>query len=116
MANLSSVLEVATATHSGMVRSHNEDSLAADIDAGLAVLADGMGGYNAGEVASGIAVELIRTELKAALESGNPEALNGRGAAHRRKGAARQQRHLSGGAERAAVLGDGHDAGSGGVV
>ena len=80
MANLSAVLEVATATHSGMVRSHNEDSLAADSNAGLAVLADGMGGYNAGEVASGIAVELIRTELKAALESGNPEALNGQGA------------------------------------
>ena len=64
MADLTSVLEVATATHPGMVRSHNEDSIAADADIGLAVLADGMGGYNAGEVASGIAVELIRTEVK----------------------------------------------------
>ncbi|MDH4294122.1 MAG: protein phosphatase, partial [Betaproteobacteria bacterium] len=45
-----------TATHSGMVRSHNEDSIGADASIGLAVLADGMGGYNAGEVASGIAV------------------------------------------------------------
>ena len=77
MIDLSSVLEVATATHPGMVRSHNEDSLAADAGIGLAVLADGMGGYNAGEVASGIAVELIRTELKKALASTNPEELNG---------------------------------------
>ncbi|MCC7484455.1 MAG: Stp1/IreP family PP2C-type Ser/Thr phosphatase [Burkholderiales bacterium] len=62
-----------------MVRSHNEDSIAADPDIGLAVLADGMGGYNAGEVASGIAVELIRTELKKALSEVKPEQLNGKG-------------------------------------
>src|SRR3972149_1863293 len=77
MINLSSVLEVAIATHPGMVRSHNEDSIAADAEIGLAVLADGMGGYNAGEVASGIAVELIRTEMKQALAGKNPEELNG---------------------------------------
>lgn len=67
MTDLHAALQVATATHPGMVRSHNEDSIAADAQIGLAVLADGMGGYNAGEVASGIAVELIRTELKKAL-------------------------------------------------
>jgi serine/threonine protein phosphatase PrpC len=77
--NLSSALEVATATHPGMVRSHNEDSIAADADIGLAVLADGMGGYNAGEVASGIAVELIRTEVKKAVSEAKPEDLNGNG-------------------------------------
>lgn len=75
--NLGAVLEVATATHSGMVRSHNEDSIAADAEIGLAVLADGMGGYNAGEVASGIAVELIRTEIKQVLADKKPEELNG---------------------------------------
>jgi protein phosphatase len=75
--NLSSALEVATATHSGMVRSHNEDSIAADAQIGLAVLADGMGGYNAGEVASGIAVELIKTEMKKSLSEKMPEELNG---------------------------------------
>ncbi|HEY7743826.1 MAG TPA: Stp1/IreP family PP2C-type Ser/Thr phosphatase [Burkholderiales bacterium] len=80
MANLSSVLEVVTATHPGMVRSHNEDSLAADAEIGLAVLADGMGGYNAGEVASGIAVELIRTEIKKALAKRKTEALDGKDA------------------------------------
>jgi protein phosphatase len=80
MINLSSVLEVAIATHPGMVRSHNEDSLAADAEIGLAVLADGMGGYNAGEVASGIAVELIRTEMKKSLSNKNPEEFNGQDA------------------------------------
>ncbi len=80
MVNLSSVLEVATATHSGMVRSHNEDSIAADPDIGLAVLADGMGGYNAGEVASGIAVELIKTEMQKTLKEQRPEQLNDHGA------------------------------------
>lgn len=62
--NLSKALEIASATHTGMVRSHNEDAIASDADIGLAVLADGMGGYNAGEVASGIAVALIGSELR----------------------------------------------------
>ncbi len=67
MSDFSGVIEIATATHPGMVRSHNEDSIAADAAAGIAVLADGMGGYNAGEVASGIAVAMISAELKKAL-------------------------------------------------
>ena len=75
MINLKSALEVATCTHPGMVRSHNEDSIAADPEAGLAVLADDMGGYNAGEVASGIAVEYIRTEMKKQLVGKKPEEL-----------------------------------------
>lgn len=42
-----------------MVRDHNEDAIGSDSNIGLMVLADGMGGYNAGEVASGIAVQTI---------------------------------------------------------
>jgi len=80
MVNLKTALEIATATDSGMVRSHNEDSIAADPEMGLAVLADGMGGYNAGEVASGIAVELIKSEMKKALAGKKPEELNGQSA------------------------------------
>src|ERR1700704_3927013 len=60
-------LEMAKATHTGMGRSHNEDSIAADPQIGLAVLADGMGGYNAGEVASGIATAMISSETREAL-------------------------------------------------
>ncbi len=46
-------------TDTGKVREHNEDAIGSDVDYGLMVLADGMGGYNAGEVASGIAVQTI---------------------------------------------------------
>ena len=49
-------------TDVGKVRDHNEDAIGSNADIGLMVLADGMGGYNAGEVASGIAVQTI-TEL-----------------------------------------------------
>lgn len=70
--NLAATLEVATATDPGMVRSHNEDSIAADAEIGLAVLADGMGGYNAGEVASGIAVAMMTSEIRRALAERKP--------------------------------------------
>ena len=39
-------------THPGQVRPNNEDAFDYDVEAGVAVLADGMGGLNAGEVAS----------------------------------------------------------------
>ena len=54
-------------TDTGRVREHNEDTIAADSDAGLLVLADGMGGYNAGEVASGIAVKTITNLVREGL-------------------------------------------------
>ena len=62
-------LDVVGLTHSGMVRSHNEDAMFVDGAAGLAVLADGMGGYNAGEVASGIAVDVISRNMLPQLMS-----------------------------------------------
>src|SRR5688572_26765508 len=62
--DLTQTLEIASCTDPGMVRSHNEDSIASDAASGLVVLADGMGGYNAGEVASGIATTVITTELR----------------------------------------------------
>jgi protein phosphatase len=72
MIDLSNALTMACSTDPGMVRSHNEDSLAIEPGIGLAVLADGMGGYNAGEVASGIAVALIREEVRKALADSDP--------------------------------------------
>jgi PPM family protein phosphatase len=56
-------LEFFHAVDTGRARSNNEDSVAVDEANSLAVLADGMGGYNAGEVASGMATSFIRTEL-----------------------------------------------------
>jgi len=46
-------------THQGR-RSTNEDAWLVDLDLGLLVVADGMGGHNAGEVASALAVKVIR--------------------------------------------------------
>jgi protein phosphatase len=46
-------------THQGR-RSTNEDAWLVDLDLGLLVVADGMGGHNAGEVASALAVNAIR--------------------------------------------------------
>ncbi|HUH92394.1 MAG TPA: Stp1/IreP family PP2C-type Ser/Thr phosphatase [Casimicrobiaceae bacterium] len=63
-------LDVASLSHPGMVRTHNEDSIFVDADAGIAVLADGMGGYSAGEVASGIAVNVISNGMLPELGSG----------------------------------------------
>jgi len=56
-------LEFFEALDTGRARTNNEDSVALDESAALAVLADGMGGYNAGEVASSMATSFIRTEL-----------------------------------------------------
>jgi serine/threonine protein phosphatase PrpC len=70
--DLTQTLEIASCTDPGMVRSHNEDSIAADAANGLVVLADGMGGYNAGEVASGMATTVIITEMQQILSNARP--------------------------------------------
>jgi protein phosphatase len=69
---LEEALEIVSQTNSGMVRAHNEDSVVIDAACGLVVLADGMGGYNAGEVASGIAVEVMVAEVGRPLRSHSP--------------------------------------------
>jgi protein phosphatase len=58
-------------TDPGQVRTNNEDCVSYDEASGVAVLADGMGGYNAGEVASGMAVAFIQSELVKWLETGD---------------------------------------------
>ena len=50
-------IEMVALSDPGMVRALNEDSVFTDVNAGLAILADGMGGYSAGEVASAMAIE-----------------------------------------------------------
>jgi protein phosphatase len=69
---IAEALEIFSQTHPGMVRSHNEDSVACEPACGLVVLADGMGGYNAGEVASGIAVSVVVTEVSHRLLNASP--------------------------------------------
>jgi protein phosphatase len=59
--------EMASRTDTGRIRSANEDAVRFDAALGLAILADGMGGYAAGEVASRMAVDEIFAELASAL-------------------------------------------------
>lgn len=66
-------LEIVTRTDPGMVRSHNEDAVFGNPQQGLVVLADGMGGYNAGEVASGMATALLSTNFAAIIGNCRPE-------------------------------------------
>ena len=64
-------------TDTGRVRTNNEDSIALDPSGGVAVLADGMGGYAAGEVASGMACDFIKSELSRWLIEASSNASDG---------------------------------------
>ena len=61
-------------TDPGRVRENNEDAVAIDETTHLAVLADGMGGYNAGEIASGMATTFIKSELSRWLSQAGSQA------------------------------------------
>ena len=63
-----SALEMLAMTDVGIRRDHNEDCVGTEVQSGIAVLADGMGGHNAGEVASAMAVDLILRLLKDGLD------------------------------------------------
>lgn len=68
------IFEYFCLTDPGLVRDNNEDSVALDAENRVAVLADGMGGYNAGEVASAMATTFIKTELGRWMSEGGTEA------------------------------------------
>jgi PPM family protein phosphatase len=57
------IYQFCSQTDPGLARENNEDSVVYDAPTSLTVLADGMGGYNAGEVASGMATAFIRSEM-----------------------------------------------------
>ena len=57
-------MKVGFQTHPGMVRAYNEDSLLVDEELGLFVIADGLGGHSAGQVASKMAVEEIGRHIR----------------------------------------------------
>ncbi len=56
-------LAIAGSTDPGMIRPNNEDHISTTPELGLAVVADGMGGHQAGEVASGMAVDVVTRRL-----------------------------------------------------
>ena len=73
-------LSTALLSDVGRLRTNNEDAVDEDKDIGLLVLADGMGGYNAGEIASGITIATVldtaRREWKS-LPKGEVDATTG---------------------------------------
>jgi serine/threonine protein phosphatase PrpC len=71
---VSMTIEIHAAVDPGRARSNNEDSVATDEGVALAVLADGMGGYNAGEVATSfIHAELGRWLREASSQASDAE-------------------------------------------
>lgn len=70
---LQSKVDLATRTHQGLVRKHNQDWIEVDAELGVLVLADGMGGHRSGEVASRVAAEAAAAELLSAQRKGSDD-------------------------------------------
>lgn len=70
--DLTKTLELAFNSDVGRKRSHNEDSSAIDASLGLLIIADGMGGYRAGEVASAVAISTIVKHIQQRLHQLKP--------------------------------------------
>lgn len=64
------VLEFAALSDKGRVRHHNEDAIVVCADLGCAILADGMGGYQAGEVASAITAQVVAESIREQISNG----------------------------------------------
>jgi protein phosphatase len=62
---------VAGLTDQGNGRSNNEDAICVDAELGLIIVADGMGGHQAGEIASGMAVSIIPEQFKEMSSTGS---------------------------------------------
>ncbi|OOG28704.1 protein phosphatase [Thioalkalivibrio denitrificans] len=71
-------IRVAGLSNQGRVRTHNEDTIGDDTELGVVVLADGMGGYSSGEIASRIAVDTVLGELRTQLPGIRPDELDQR--------------------------------------
>ena len=68
------IYTIVSQTDPGRARENNEDAVAYDASTCLGVLADGMGGYNAGEVASGMATAFIKSEMARWLSEAGKQA------------------------------------------
>jgi serine/threonine protein phosphatase PrpC len=62
------MVEISAGSDPGRERANNEDSVAFDAETSLCVLADGMGGHNAGEIASGMATAFVKSEMRTRLQ------------------------------------------------
>ncbi|MBT3530649.1 MAG: Stp1/IreP family PP2C-type Ser/Thr phosphatase [Gammaproteobacteria bacterium] len=71
------IVQIVGCTDTGLRRSHNQDYIGFDENLGVAVLADGMGGHQAGEVASEMAVEFLMEKLKILAEQQTAGSITG---------------------------------------
>lgn len=80
---LNGKIRAVTYTDTGLVREHNEDAVATEMDIGLVILADGMGGYNAGEVASEMALKTILNMVRMGVQNQQVGELDASSGLHR---------------------------------
>jgi len=67
--SLASKVEIVHKTDTGLRRDHNEDSVGSEKSIGLAILADGMGGHNSGEIASAMTVAHVLERFKKSFKT-----------------------------------------------
>ena len=68
-------IEVGACSIVGTVREHNEDATCAVPELGLIAVADGLGGHQAGERASHLAIEILQDHMRAAHDDGAEPSL-----------------------------------------
>ena len=69
--DVTNAIRVARMTDIGQLREHNEDAVASDLSTGLVIVADGMGGYKGGAVASEMTILVLVSELASLMGSQN---------------------------------------------
>lgn len=102
------------ATHTGHVRQQNEDCYGYNIDIGLWLIADGMGGHAAGDIASQVAVEHIvesceqGNDIATATSTAHQAVINAaeRGLGHPEMGTTAVTLQISSGQYQVAWIGD----------
>ena len=70
-------VRIAGFTDTGLKRQRNEDHIGFDQELGIAVLADGMGGHQSGEIASQMAVESVLEKLQSICKPKPTESITG---------------------------------------
>jgi len=77
MSETQTLLKIAGYTDTGLRREYNQDHIGFDQELGIAVLADGMGGHKAGEIAAHMAVKFVLEKLRKFVLQENSVSITG---------------------------------------
>ena len=77
MSETQTLLKIAGYTDTGLRREYNQDHIGFDQELGIAVLADGMGGHKAGEIAAHMAVKFVLDKLRKFVLQENSVSITG---------------------------------------